>query len=257
MKRIHYIYIIMLLLPALCNAQTGTDSTKTKKAAPKHYSKEKLDSLDKANKWARYYLELDSADKIPVRGNSAPKGLVLKTSILSWIENPSAARVAVEIPFSKYRSFQIEAGYLYNCTIDGARLNRSKANFELRLSGRYYIPENLMDGIYVEPLLGYRNFSTQRGSWIGVPNPGRSDSTFYLDYTHPANYQQTDYMIGVQAGIQPIVWKRLLIDLGAGLVFDLEHDKGIPDPATQAYVNTTKFQPKGLLTARIGYVFGK
>jgi hypothetical protein len=257
MRNLRYIiYALLGLLPFLCKAQAGADSTKMKKA-PKHYSKAKLDSLDKANKWAKYYLELDTSDKIAVHGNGAPKGVVLKTSVISWLENPASARLAVEIPVSQYRSFQAEAGYIYNCTIDGARLDKTKPNFELRLSGRYYIPERLVDGIYAEPFIGYRSFSTERGRWIGTPNPGRSDSTFYLDYTHPTKYQQTDYTAGIVAGIQPIVWKRLLIDLGIGLVFDLEHDKGTPDPATDAYVNTTKFLPKGQFAVRLGYVLGK
>lgn len=256
MIRSLYLYTIAFLFPLICLAQMPKDSTRTKKTL-KDYSQKKIDSLNKANKWAKYYLELDTADKISVHENSAPRGVVVKTSLISWIENPASARLALEIPISRYKTFQVEAGYLYNYVLDGARLDRSAPGLEFRLSGRYYFPEKLVDGVYVEAVAGYRNLASERGNWIGVPNPGRSDSTFYLDYTHPTKYRQTDYMAGGMFGIQPVIWKGLVIDIAGGLVFDLEHDKGIPDPATMDYVNTTRLLPKGLLSVRLGYVLGK
>jgi hypothetical protein len=240
----------------MCLAQSPKDSTKTKKTL-KDYSQQKIDSLNKANKWAKYYLELDTADRISVHANVAPKGIIIKTSLISWLENPASARLAVEVPISKYKTFQVEAGYLYNYIYDGARLDRSMPSLELRLSGRYYFPEKLVDGIYVEAIAGYRSLASERGNWVGIPNPGRNDSTFYVDYTHPTKYKQTDYMAGGMFGIQPFIWKGLVIDIAAGLVFDLEHDKGIPDPATMDYVNTTRLLPKGLFTVRLGYMLGK
>lgn len=257
MKKWIYFFCTVLLLPLAVFSQSHRDRDSSKyRNISRHFDQKRIDSINKKSKWDKYYLDVDTADNIKVNDNSAPKAIVLKTSVISWLANPASARLALEIPFAKYKSVQIEAGYIYAFTQDGARLDKSAPNVELRLSGRYYFPQKLLYGIYAEPLVGIRNIQTQWGNWVGTPNPGRNDSTFNLDYSHATKYQQTDYMIGCQAGIQPVIWKRLVLDIAGGLVFDLEHDKGISDPATMSYINTTRFLPRGLLTVRLGYVFG-
>jgi len=192
-------------------------------------------------------------DTIYVAPNFTPGKISIKVSLLSPIEATKSLKVSVEIPISARLSLEPGFGYLYSNSFDVDQMVDSKLNSEQHLALRYYPRENAINGLYVSSLATFSNFVYQKGTWRNdIEN--QPDYGWYLDYSKPVNYQQTNYGVYALVGIQPIIFKHFIVDIcgGMGLTFETTTSKTntIPPNATISSLTSA-----GLFSLYVGYIF--
>jgi hypothetical protein len=200
------------------------------------------------------------SDKIEVSPNTAPKRTILKVSLLTPIETQNSINVAVEVSLNEHLSLQPEIGYIfdYHSGTSRDKIASNYINTQQKLSLRYYVPEKVVNGLYVGPQLSYTNFNFKRGIWRNL-DPHLSEKNYFLDYSNPGEYQQMDYGIYATAGVQPVLSRHFTLDLkgGAGMVVEQLNTKYDPGLSGSAPLPPPFFRYKfdGLFSIHFGYVF--
>ena len=199
-------------------------------------------------------------DKIVVQPNIAPQRTIIKLSLLAPFELENTIRVGVEVSFSKHVSIEPEFGYIFNYLSGTSRdkIDDNYFNTNQRVAFRYYVPSLFLNGFYISPLLSYKNFSFKRGVWRNLVK-NMPDSTWFLDYSDPGLYHETDLGAYFLLGIQPTVSRHFTLDLNGGVGFvrqqlDTKFDTKLTGGAPQTPAFFRNYLD-GIFALHVGYVF--
>lgn len=196
-------------------------------------------------------------DSIQVTPNIAPYRTILKLAMLSPLEQKKAIRMGVEITINKLFTLQPEIGLIYGPPLNNEKLNTRYVNTEERLGFRYYMPENVFNGLYTGPLFTMATVSYRTGTLRNY-YPNQPDSAF-LDFSNAAQYQQTDFGMYWIAGLQPVISRHFNFDIGGGIGLVMEQITTKYDPyygtkqSLPAVANSNKIL--GYISLSLGYIF--
>lgn len=206
--------------------------------------------------WWKWKVEPDT-QKSFVPPNYAP-GHIIKTSVLSPFMSFREVRLAYEAPVTERISLQGTLGYYLGYRSGAERLDMGRPNFEAGVEGRYYIPSEKIFGVYTGPMLSANTIHIKEGSTKTRYSPELGGQETYLDMSENIQLRRNDLSAYWNLGIQPIISRRIAVDVNFGLGFRFSKTKmtgyTLPDGLVPEPRNTLTLKPGGIVGFSIGYL---